>query len=213
MARKRIVILISGNGSNLQALINAQSKNFFDADIVAVISNNPAAHGLVRAQNAGIATAILPHQDYSSRELFDQSLAAEIQKYKPDLIVLAGFMRILSEAFVSQFYAKLINIHPSLLPKYPGLNTHAKALKNQDEFHGSSVHYVTKELDGGPVIAQAKVKLMPNDTELSLAERVLTQEHRLFPQVVKWIIEEKVTMLNNQAYWEKKVLTHPIQLD
>jgi len=212
MSKKNILVLISGSGSNLQALIDAQNQADFLGEIVAVISNKKNVLGLQRAAAANIPALILQHTDYSSREAFDTALAKTIQAYDPDLIILAGFMRILTAGFVENFRGKLLNIHPSLLPKYPGLHTHKRALKNNDEYHGSSVHFVTEELDGGPLIAQSKTKIAKNETEESLIKKILKLEHQLYPQVAKWFLNGQIKLENNEVLFENKKLEQVIQL-
>jgi len=190
----RIVVLISGSGTNLQAIIDASQADDYPGSIVGVVSNKSDAYGLTRAENANIATIALSHKDFNSRESYDQALIAEIDKLSPDVIVLAGFMRILSPAFVQHYQGKLLNIHPSLLPKYQGLNTHQRAIDAGDKEHGVSVHFVTEELDGGPVILQAKVPVFEGDSSDDLAARVHEQEHRIYPLVVKWLCEKRLSM-------------------
>lgn len=196
---KKIVVLISGSGSNLHSLIEA-TKQDLQAQIVAVISNQPDAYGLVRAQQAEIPALSLSAKSFASREEYDDALMALIDEYQPDLVVLAGFMRILTADLVKHYAGKMLNIHPSLLPKYPGLHTHRKAIENGDIEHGTSVHFVTEELDGGPVILQAKVPILANDTEDEIIERVKAQEHIIYPIVVQWFISERLVMNNNHAY-------------
>ena len=182
----RVVCLISGGGTNLQALINSQANDLLgDARIVAVISNTAAALGLERADNAQIPTKILSHQDFPNRSAFDHVLIRFIDTYEPDLVVLAGFMRILTSDFVTHYDRRLINIHPSLLPKYKGLNTHKRALEAGDNCAGATVHWVTSELDGGEIIRQVEVPIMRDDTEETLKARVLNAEHTLYPSVIR----------------------------
>jgi phosphoribosylglycinamide formyltransferase-1 len=188
------VVLISGNGSNLQALIDYPQKQYV---ISQVISNRADAFGLQRAQRAGISTAVLDHKQFSSREGFDVELIRLIDAHQPDLIVLAGFMRILSSGFVQHFAGRLLNIHPSLLPAYKGTNTHQRVLDAGDRFHGVSVHFVTEELDGGPVVAQAIIPVNEGDTKETLAQRVATQEHRLYPEVVSWFAAGRLKIHND----------------
>lgn len=198
---KKIVVLISGNGSNLQALIDAchRPKQPIKAEIIAVFSNVASAYGLVRAQQAGIADHFVDPSHWPDRQAFDLALRKNIDRYQPDLVVLAGYMRILSTDFVQHFSGRLINIHPSLLPKYPGLHTFRRALANGDKEHGASVHFVTEELDGGPVILQARVPILPQDTETSLQQRVQTVEHKIYPQVVDWFIAGRLQLRNHQV--------------
>jgi phosphoribosylglycinamide formyltransferase-1 len=183
-----IVVLISGRGSNMLAILEARPA----LAIAAVISNEPLAAGLELARGRGIATRIVDHRAHSDRAAFDAVLAREIDAFEPRLIVLAGFMRILTDAFVNRYGGKLINIHPSLLPAFPGLNTHRRALEAGVRIHGCTVHFVTPELDGGPIIAQAAVPVAPDDTEETLAARVLAQEHRIYPEVARWICDGRV---------------------
>jgi phosphoribosylglycinamide formyltransferase-1 len=185
-----LVILISGRGSNMISIVEAINAGDLNASVSAVITNRPDAAGIEYADKAGISTAILDHKAFSSRELFDQALANEIDKHAPSLVVLAGFMRILSAQFVEHFAGKLINIHPSLLPKYKGLHTHQRAIDAGDKEHGASVHLVTPELDDGPVILQAKVPILENDTAELLASRVLIQEHSLYPNAIRKLIAD-----------------------
>ncbi len=180
----KLLILISGNGSNLQAIIDAVARRQIDADVAAVISNNPDAYGLIRARQRGIKTEVINHKSFATRDEFDAALLRAMQAYQADLVILAGFMRILSRDIVTHFGGRLINIHPSLLPKYPGLHTHQRALDEGDSEHGCSVHFVTAELDGGPLIAQAKCPILPDDNVERLAQRVHQLEHRLYPAVI-----------------------------
>jgi len=204
--KKRIVVLISGSGTNLQAIIDACNSAQYPGEVVAVGSNKADAYGLTRASDAGIEGFTLSHKDFDSREAYDLSLIDRIEAYQPDLVVLAGFMRILTPAFVQKFHGKLLNIHPSLLPKYQGLNTHQRAIDAGDKEHGVSVHFVTEELDGGPVILQAKVPVFPEDTASDLASRVHEQEHRIYPLVVKWFCEQRLTMDGDYAVLDSKQL-------
>ncbi|RJE76488.1 phosphoribosylglycinamide formyltransferase [Pseudoalteromonas sp. MSK9-3] len=206
MTPSRLVVLISGSGSNLQAIIDACQNNEVNGEICAVISNKADAYGLVRAQNAGIETAILSHKNYPSREDYDVELAALIDSFNPDLVVLAGFMRILTPRLVQKFKGKMLNIHPSLLPKYQGLNTHQRAIDAKDDVHGVSVHFVTEELDGGPVVLQAKVPILADDTADTLAKRIHEQEHVIYPLVVKWFSEHRLTMEADYAVFDDQPL-------
>ncbi|WP_317931582.1 phosphoribosylglycinamide formyltransferase [Halioxenophilus sp. WMMB6] len=195
----RVVVLISGSGSNLQALIDGQQQGLLDIDIVAVLSNKADAYGLIRAETAGIATRVLNHRDFADRDSYDQALITCIDEFEPQLLVLAGFMRILTPTFTQHYLGRTLNIHPSLLPKYPGLHTHQRALEAGDSEHGASVHFVTAELDGGPVILQARVPVESGDTEDSLAARVLTQEHIIYAQVVQWFAEGRLRLNGDRA--------------
>ena len=194
----RFVILISGQGSNMQALVQAcQSKSCL-AEVVAVISNRPQAAGLAWARGQGIETEVVPHTDFASREAFDQALAAVIDGYSPDYVLLAGFMRVLTPAFVEHYLARLINIHPSLLPAFPGLHTHTQALKAGVLSHGCTVHFVTPVLDHGPIIAQGVVPVLADDSAEALAARVLRVEHRVYPQVAAWLAQARVKLMPDQ---------------
>lgn len=181
----KTAVLISGNGSNLQALIDAAKSPEYPAEIVLVISNKEDAYGLTRAENAGIATVIIPHEHYATREAFDRMVDASLRTHDIALVVMAGFMRILSDWFVGAWAGKLINIHPSLLPKHKGLNTHQRALDAHDAEHGATVHWVTPELDSGEIILQQAIPVLPGDTVESLKQRVHTIEHELYPEAVK----------------------------
>ena len=188
-----VVVLISGSGSNLQALIDSQGAGN-PARIGAVISNRADAYGLVRAQNAGIATAVLDHKAFEGREAFDAALIEAIDAHRPDLVVLAGFMRILTPGFVRHYAGRLLNIHPSLLPRYKGLHTHQRALEAGDAEHGCSVHFVTEELDGGPLVVQAVVPVRAGDTPETLASRVQIGEHHIYPLAVRWFAEGRLRL-------------------
>lgn len=197
---KNIVVLISGNGSNLQAIIDACKQKKINGTLRAVFSNKADAFGLERARDAAIPAHALSATQFSSREAFDRELMQEIDAYAPDLVVLAGYMRILSPDFVAHYQGRLLNIHPSLLPKYPGLNTHRQVLDNGDEEHGTSVHFVTDELDGGPVILQAKVPVFAGDEEQDITARVQHQEHAIYPLVVGWFVDGRLEMKGNSAW-------------
>ncbi|MCT9846245.1 phosphoribosylglycinamide formyltransferase [Leclercia sp.] len=197
---KNIVVLISGNGSNLQAIIDACEQKKINGTIRAVFSNKADAFGLERARDAGIAAHALGASQFASREAFDRELVQEIDAYAPDVVVLAGYMRILSPAFVAHYAGRLLNIHPSLLPKYPGLHTHRQVLDNGDEEHGTSVHFVTDELDGGPVILQAKVPVFAGDSEEDVTARVQAQEHAIYPLVVSWFVDGRLAMRDGAAW-------------
>lgn len=183
-----VVILISGRGSNMQAILEA------GIPVTAVISNRADAAGLAIAAQRGVATAVIDHQRYASREAFDASLAAEIERHAPRLVALAGFMRILTPGFVARFEGRIMNIHPSLLPRFPGLDTHARALAAGAKRHGCTVHFVTAELDHGPIVAQASVPVLPGDTKEALAARVLEQEHLLYPRAIRWFLDGDVVI-------------------
>ncbi|WP_423202271.1 phosphoribosylglycinamide formyltransferase [Marinobacter salicampi] len=208
----RIIVLASGNGSNLQALIDAVSARDFPGDIVAVGCNRPRAFALERAAQAGIETFVVDHTEYDNREDFDGMLKAEIDRRAPDLVVLAGFMRILTTEFVRAFHGLVLNIHPSLLPKYPGLKTHFRALEAGDKIHGVTVHFVTEDLDGGPTVAQAEVEIEEGDTPERLAEKVQQQEHVLYPIVVRWFCEGRLQLHGNQVLFDGEPLPKPFYL-
>ncbi|MEY8712012.1 phosphoribosylglycinamide formyltransferase [Mangrovibacter phragmitis] len=197
---KKIVVLISGNGSNLQAIIDACDQKKINGTLSAVFSNKASAYGLTRASEAGIPAFSLDPKSFESREAFDNALMEQIDAYQPDVVVLAGYMRILSPAFVSHYLGKMINIHPSLLPKYPGLHTHRQVLENGDKEHGTSVHFVTEQLDGGPVILQAKVPVFDGDDEEIITARVQVQEHAIYPLVINWFLSERLVMHSNHAW-------------
>jgi phosphoribosylglycinamide formyltransferase-1 len=194
-----VVILVSGRGSNLQAILNETRAGRLPIEIRAVISNNNAAAGLQRAAAAGIPTEIVDHRSFSERAEFDMALMRTIDRYHPRLVILAGFMRILGPEFIRHYAGRLLNIHPSLLPAFKGLDTHARALAAGASEHGASVHFVTNDLDGGPVIIQARVPVLPDDTAESLAARVLAEEHRIFPLAIKWAAEGRLTTRNGQV--------------
>jgi phosphoribosylglycinamide formyltransferase-1 len=198
-AMKRIVILISGRGSNMDAILRAASVEKWPAQVVAVISNKAKAGGLETAKAAGIAARVVEHLAYPDRAQFDQAMSAVIDEYSPDLVVLAGFLRILTPAFVMHYHGRLLNIHPSLLPSFPGLDTHRRALEAGVKFHGATVHFVTPELDHGPIIEQAAVPVMDTDTEDTLASRVLEQEHVIYPRAVRDFIEGRYTLTDGRV--------------
>ncbi|MCB1909783.1 MAG: phosphoribosylglycinamide formyltransferase [Rhodocyclaceae bacterium] len=187
----RIVVLISGRGSNMQAIVDA---GIAGADVVAVISNRGDAAGLVFARERGIDTRIVDHKQFADRAAFDTALAATIDTFSPDLVVLAGFMRVLTDPFVLRYQGRLLNIHPSLLPAFSGLDTHRRAIEAGVRVHGATVHLVTPRLDAGPIVAQAVVPVLPGDDPAALAARVLREEHRLYPQVVRWFVEGRVAV-------------------
>ncbi|WP_395343399.1 phosphoribosylglycinamide formyltransferase [Ningiella sp. W23] len=203
---KRIVILVSGNGSNAQAIIDACAIGEIKANVCAVIANKSNAYALVRAKKAGIDAVALPHSTYDSREEYDRVLAKRIINYQADLVVLAGFMRILSAEFVNQFDGKLLNIHPSILPKYRGLNTHQRALDNGDGEHGASVHFVTAELDGGPIVVSARLFINDDDTVDTLAARVAKLEWQIYPSVIKWFCNDELSVRDGRVWLNDQML-------
>ncbi len=186
---KNIVILISGRGSNMEAIVARCADEGWPARVAAVISNRADAAGLAFAREHGIATAVVDHKAFASRESFDAALAQTIEGFAPDVVALAGFMRILGPEFVQRFDGRLVNIHPSLLPAFPGLHTHKRAIEAGCKVAGASVHFVTTDLDHGPIIGQALVPVLPDDSEQALAARVLVQEHRLYPRAIRWLVE------------------------
>jgi phosphoribosylglycinamide formyltransferase 1 len=195
----RITILISGRGSNMAALIDAVLEGRIAGAVTHVISNRPDAAGLDFARRHGIATSVVDHRAFASREAFDAALAETIDSGEPDLIVLAGFMRILGRAFVERYQGRMLNIHPSLLPAYPGTDTHARALADGATRQGCTVHFVSAEVDGGPIVAQAEVSVLPDDDAEALAARVLEQEHRLLPEVVGWFCAGRIALENGRV--------------
>ena len=207
--RLPVVVLISGSGTNLQALIDSAAGGAAYR-IRGVISNRPGVRGLERAAAAGIPTRVVDHRLFPDRERFDAALAEAIDALDPGLVVLAGFMRILTSGFVRHYTGRMINIHPSLLPAFQGLNTHRRALEAGVREHGASVHYVTDELDGGPVIAQTRVAVLPGDDEATLAARVLAREHRLLPQVVSWIAEGRLRLRDDLVFFDGAALARPL---
>jgi len=209
LATKKIVVLLSGNGSNLQNIIDKLHNtelNNQHIEIVAVLSNKADAYGLQRAQDAGIKHKAIISKGISSREQYDALLSQEIDQYQPDLIVMAGFMRILSAQFIDKYTGRMLNIHPSLLPKYQGVNTHQRAIDAGDSAHGASVHFVTEELDSGATVLQAKVPIFSEDSAKDLAERVLTQEHLIYPLAIQWFLSGRLSMVNNHALLDGLIL-------
>lgn len=199
MSGLSVVALISGRGSNLQSIIDEMRAGRLPIALRAVISNNRDAPGLTRAQTAGIATRVVDHRQFASRANYDQALMAAIDEHSPELVVLAGFMRILGRPFVEHYAGRLINIHPSLLPEFAGLDTHARALQNGAQQHGASVHFVTPEVDAGPIIMQASVPVYKDDSPEALAARVLCEEHRIYPQAIRWFAEGRLQIQDNRV--------------
>jgi len=208
----KIAVLISGGGSNLQSIIDHIQQGNIHAEIACVISNQSDAYGLSRATQANIPTHIIDHKNHNSREEFDLELINTLAVYSIQLIVLAGFMRILSTTFIDEYEGKILNIHPSLLPKYPGLHTHTRSLQARDKEHGCSVHFVTAELDNGPIVIQAKVPIHDPDTPDNLAERVLDKEHVIYPLAIKWFSEGRLHFSNGNAYLDEHLLAQPLTL-
>lgn len=189
---KRIVILISGRGSNMEAIVQACAAEGWPARVAAVISNRPDAAGLAFARERGIAAVAVDHKRFADREAFDAELASVVEGYAPDVLVLAGFMRILTDGFVQRFAGRMVNVHPSLLPAFPGLHTHRRAIESGCKLAGATVHFVTPALDHGPIIAQAAVPVLPDDTEASLSARVLAREHLMYPRAVRWLVQDQL---------------------
>ena len=211
---KRVVVLISGGGRNLQALLDAGTDGRLGARIVAVISNRADAYGLERARAAGVPAQALPHADFPSREAFDAALAELIESHRPDIVVMAGFMRVVGAAFVRRFLGRMINIHPSLLPRHPGLKTHQKVVEAGDREHGATVHFVTEELDGGPAIIQGQFSVTAQDTSETLAERVMRDiELKIYPQAVAWMARDTLELRDGRVWSDGEPLAAPRKLD
>ncbi len=208
-----LAILISGNGSNLQAIIDAIESGQLNAEIKAVVSNNPEAYGLVRATRHNLHTWVIDDQDYDSRKRYDEVLRHYLESIGPDYIVLAGFMRILSPGFIDAFKHKILNIHPSLLPAYKGLNTYQRALDNAETQHGVSIHLVTAELDAGPIILQASYAVEAGDSAEDLHRKGIQLEHQMYPQVLSWLSDKQLTIKEGQVFYDQALLEQPIQFD
>jgi len=206
-------VLISGSGSNLQALIDAVEGGELPLNICVVLSNQPAAAGLDRARHAGISAECIAHQDFPERSLFDAALVETLTKYEPDLIILAGFMRILTPLFIDHYAGRIVNIHPSLLPKYPGLDTHQRAIDAGDKWHGCTVHFVTEDLDSGAAIIQGRVPVLPDDTAHDLAARVLKVEHKIVPQAAALFAAGRLEFREGCAWLDGKKLEKPIMFE
>ena len=212
-SRCRAAILISGSGSNLQAFIDRAASRELALDIATVFSSCAEAYGLTRAAEAGINTCCIEHADYADRESFDRALAHELDQHRPDLLVLAGFMRILSPWFVDHYAGKILNIHPALLPAYPGLNTHQRVLDAGEEWHGSTVHFVTDELDGGPRVLQGRLPMDSGESAEQLAKRVQAVEHQVYPEAANWFAEGRLEFRDGNAVFDGKMLTEPVVRD
>ncbi len=206
----RIVVLVSGDGSNLQQLIDSCHSGRIRAQIVGVVSNEPNAYGLERARLANIPTQVINHREYADRASFEVEVTRVIQEWKAELILLAGFMRVLTPAFVNRYSGQMINIHPSLLPAYRGLNTHARVLETGDRMHGCSIHFVTSDLDAGAVIAQAVTNVLPTDNLAHLTQKVRKLEHHIYPLVVSWLAAGRIALLGNKVYLDGQELQNPI---
>ena len=202
-----VAVLVSGGGTNLQALLDSEARGENpNGRITLVVASKPGVYALERAAKAGVEGCVVRRKDYASSEDFDAALLKTLKDHNIDLVVLAGYMRILSPAFVSHYQGRLLNIHPSLLPKYPGLHTHRQVLENGDEEHGTSVHFVTDELDGGPVILQAKVPVFAGDSEEEITARVQAQEHAIYPLVISWFVDGRLRMAGNHAWLDERQL-------
>jgi phosphoribosylglycinamide formyltransferase-1 len=210
---RRTAILISGSGSNLQSFIDQAASGAIDLELCIVFSNRPDAFGLARARKAGIPTECLEHGNYPDRETFDRAVAAVLDSYDPDLIILAGFMRILSPWFVQHYAGKVLNIHPALLPAYPGLDTHQRVLDAGEKWHGSTVHFVTEELDGGPRILQGRLAVDPHETADELCARVQALEHQIYPQAADWFGQGRLESRDGAAWLDGERLNEPVVRD
>ena len=210
MTARTAAVLVSGSGSNLQALIDASRDGRLPLDIAVVVSNVPGVRSLERAAGGGIAAECVPSRDYPDRSAFEAELASTLDRYRPDIVLLAGFMRILTAPFVRRFRGRMLNIHPSLLPKYPGLDTHRRALEAGDRWHGCTVHFVTEELDGGPPIVQGRVPVLPDDDAGSLAARVLSVEHRIYPQAAALLATGRVALRDGVVLLDGEPLRQPL---
>ncbi|NNC56542.1 MAG: phosphoribosylglycinamide formyltransferase [Woeseiaceae bacterium] len=208
--RCKTAILISGSGTNLQAFIDYVAGGASILELSVVLSNRPDAFGLIRASNAGIPTVCLEHGQFASRDAFDRAVAAKLDAWQPDLLVLAGFMRILSAGFVARYAGRILNIHPALLPAYPGLDTHQRVLDAGDEWHGSTVHFVTEELDGGPRILQGRLPVITGETADQLAARVQAIEHQIYPEAADWVGEGRVEFRNGETWIDGVVADEPV---
>jgi len=209
----RAIAMISGRGSNLQAILDAITEKNLYLDICAVVTNRCNALGLTLAKKKSISTHCVDNKDYADRESYDRALLATMEPYHAELIIMAGFIRILTPAFIQHYRGKILNIHPSLLPKYRGLNTHQRALDNRESEHGASVHFVTAELDGGPVIIQSRVPVLNNDSADSLSKRILQQEHKIYPLAIKWFTQGRLKMIGSCAYLDGKALQKPYEFN
>lgn len=211
MSRRSAAVLISGSGTNLQAFIDESAAGLLDLDLCVVLSNRPDAAGLERARNANISVECIRHQDYPQREQFDAVLVETLDRYQPDLVILAGFMRILTAIFVNHFDGRVLNIHPSLLPRFPGLDTHQRAIDAGASWHGSTVHFVNEDLDGGPAIIQGRVPVMPGDSAAQLAARVLAVEHKIYPEAARLFASGRVGLRDGVAWLDGERLDQPLQ--
>ena len=212
LQKTRLLVLISGRGSNLQAILDQAASGELPVEVAAVISNRPGVQGLERARQSGVLALELDHKNFADRPAFEAALIELIDRYQPDLVALAGFMRVLTPGFTDHYRGRLFNIHPSLLPKFRGLHTHERAIAAGETEHGASIHFVTAELDGGPVIVQAKVPVLPGDDPDTLAARVLEQEHRLYPLAIRWFAEGRLRLEGDRVWFDGEALAEPLQL-
>ncbi len=212
-SRCRTAVLISGSGSNLQSFVDRVASHELALDIATVFSNRADAYGLTRAADAGIHTCCIERADYADRKSFDQALAHELDQHQPNLLVLAGFMRILSPWFVDHYAGKILNIHPALLPAYPGLNTHQRVLDASEKWHGSTVHFVTDELDGGPRVSQGRLPVDPDESAEQLAKRVQAVEHQIYPEAANWFAEGRLELRDGTAWLDGEILAEPVMID
>lgn len=213
LQKTRLVVLISGRGSNLQAILDQAASGELPVKVAAVISNRPGVQGLERARQSGVLALELDHKNFADRPAFEAALIELIDRHQPDLVALAGFMRVLTPGFTDHYRGRLLNIHPSLLPKFRGLHTHERALAAGETEHGASIHFVSAELDGGPVIVQAKVPVLPGDDPDTLAARVLEQEHRLYPLAIRWFAEGRLRLDGERLWFDGKPLAEPLRLE
>ena len=211
MSRLPIAILISGRGSNMRVIVERAAAGTLPVDVRVVVSDKPSAEGLSLAADMNIATRVLEPRNFPDRPAYDRALVALLAQYQPQLVVLAGFMRILTPQFIGAFAGRMLNVHPSLLPKYPGLHTHRRCLEAGDAAHGASIHFVTEQLDGGPVILQAEVPVLPGDTETTLSARVQQAEHRIYPQAIDWFARGRLLLQDGRAWLDGKPLDAPLR--
>ncbi len=209
----RVAILISGNGTNLQAFIDAINEGSLAVEIVVVLSNRPDAYGLTRARDANIPTECVQNENYPGRAAFDEAMASTLERHKPDLLILAGFMRVLTSTFVKRFEGRILNIHPALLPNYRGLNTHQRAIDAGEKWHGSTVHFVTEELDAGPMILQGRVPVLSDDTASLLSARVQALEHKIYPEAAALFASGRLEFRNGESWLDDSRLDEPMQFD
>ncbi|HTJ17450.1 MAG TPA: phosphoribosylglycinamide formyltransferase [Steroidobacteraceae bacterium] len=211
MSRLPIAILISGRGSNMRVIVERAAAGTLPVDVRVVVSDKPSAEGLSLAADMNIATRVLEPRDFPDRPAYDRALVELLRQFQPQLVLLAGFMRILTPQFIGAFAGRMLNVHPSLLPKYPGLHTHRRCLEAGDAAHGASIHFVTEQLDGGPVVLQAEVPVVPGDTEITLSARVQQAEHKIYPQAIDWFARGRLLLQNGRAWLDGKPLDAPLR--